>query len=50
MPDTDKTDAEAKANADEIRRMDKLERGAQGNVHSEPDPPVDQDAPPPLPH
>ena len=49
MPDTSKTNAENKANAQEIERVDATEETARGNVHSEADQPVDQDAPPPMP-
>lgn len=50
MTDTGKTDAENKANADEIKRADATEDAPRGNVHSEAEPQVDQDAPPPLPN
>lgn len=50
MPDTDKTNAESKENAEEIKRMDATQHGARGNVHSEPEAPTEQDAPPPLPN
>ena len=47
----DKTDAENKASAEEIARMEQTEHGARGNKHSEPDySPADQDGPPPMPH
>ena len=49
MPD-DTTSAEDKANRDEIRDSDATEPGARGNRHSEPEKPVEQDAPPPLPN
>ena len=50
MPNTDKVEAENKANAEEIKRVDATEESARGNVHSEADQPVDQDAPPPMPN
>ncbi len=55
MPETDKTAAANKANAEEIKRMDQLERGARGNILSEADADADQelppaDGPPPLPN
>lgn len=50
MADTDKTNAETKASADEIKRMDATERGARGNTQSEPDSSPPQEAPPPLPN
>lgn len=49
MPDNDETTAENQANAEEIERDDATEERARGNVYSESDQPVDQDAPPPLP-
>ena len=48
MPE-DKTNAEAKANANEIEHQDAAEPGPRGNVQSHDDEKVDQDAPPPLP-
>lgn len=44
------TEAEAKANADEIRDVDATQGGSRGNVHSEPGEPAQHDAPPPLAH
>ena len=50
MSDTSKTNAESKANAEEIERTDATEESPRGNVHSEAEPSTDQDAPPPLPN
>lgn len=55
MPDDnsssgDTTSAEDKANREEIARLDRTEPGPRGNRQSKPEPPVEQDAPPPLPH
>jgi hypothetical protein len=47
----DRTDAENKKSADEIKHAEATEQTPRGNVHSEPDQgSVDQDAPPPLPN
>lgn len=48
--DEKKTEAEQKANADEIKRVDATEKGPRGNVFSEPDDGPQHDAPPPLAH
>ena len=50
MPDnTDKTEAEAKANADAIKDADAVGEVARGNVHSEVEEAVEQHLPPPMP-
>lgn len=43
-------DAEASANAEEIKHMDALEHAALGNVEREDDPAPAHGAPPPLPN
>lgn len=48
MPN-DTTSQEAKANIEEIEDVDATSVGARGNIHSEKDELVEQDAPPPLP-
>lgn len=50
MTDQDKTDAEEKANAEEIKDVDATQGGPRGNVHSKPGQPPQHEAPPPLPH
>lgn len=48
MPDKP-TNAEDKANADEIKDQDATEQTPRGNVRSHDDGPGDLDAPPPMP-
>lgn len=51
MPDNaDKTQAEAKANADSIEDTDAVAQIARGNVHSEEEEAVEQHLPPPMPN
>ena len=50
MANEKKTEAEAKTSADEIKDVDATQKGPRGNVHSEPEEPVEQEAPPPLAH
>lgn len=51
MPDnTDKTEAEAKANADAIKDADAVAQVARGNVHSSEEEAAEQHLPPRMPH
>ena len=47
---TEKLNAEAKHNADEITDVEATQSGARGPMNSEPAEPVEGDAPPPMPH
>ena len=47
---TEKTNGEAKQNADSIKDFEATQSGARGPMNSEPAEPVEGDAPPPMPH